>query len=100
MPRKKWSPKTEITPELIKFREKRKWLVALRRYVVDGQPSFAYAPYFALNIKKLREWFEIQFDKEMSWNNFGEAWQFDHIIPVVYFNYSDKNDLKLCWNFT
>jgi len=36
----------------------------------------------------------------MSWDNFGEEWQFDHVIPVAYFNFEDENDLKLCWNFT
>jgi hypothetical protein len=36
----------------------------------------------------------------MCWENFGEAWQFDHVIPVAYFDFEDDNDLKLCWNFT
>lgn len=90
----------EVTPALIKFREKRKWQIALRRYVLEGHPSVAYAPYFGLDIKTLREWFETQFEKEMEWENFGRNWQFDHIIPVIYFDFSEENDLKLCWNFT
>jgi len=100
MPRKKWSPKTEITPELLKFRAKRKWQIALRRYVIKEEASLFYAPFFALDIKNLRLWFEMQFEKGMNWENFGRTWQFDHIIPVIYFDYSDKNELKLCWNFT
>jgi hypothetical protein len=36
----------------------------------------------------------------MSWENFGKRWQFDHIIPVVYFDFQSKEELKLCWNFT
>jgi hypothetical protein len=100
MSRKRWSPKSDITPELLKFREKRKWQIALRRYVLEEHPSAAYAPFFALDIKKLREWFEMQFDRGMSWGNFGKEWQFDHIIPVVYFDYSNRDELKLCWNFT
>ena len=100
MARKKWSPKSEITPELLKFREKRKWQIALRRYVLEKQPSIYYAPFFALDIKKLRVWFEMQFARGMNWDSFGKTWQFDHIIPVVYFDFSDKNELKLCWNFT
>jgi len=90
----------EVTPALIKFREKRKWQIALRRYVLEGHPSVAYAPYFGLDIKTLREWFETQFEKEMEWENFGRNWQFEHIIPVIYFDFSEENDLKLCWNFT
>jgi len=100
MVRKRWSPKSEITPELLKFREKRKWQIALRRYVLEKHPSAVYAPFFGLDINNLREWFEMQFDRGMNWDNFGKEWQFDHIIPVVYFDYADKNELKLCWNFT
>lgn len=43
---------------------------------------------------------EVQFDKDHNWNNFSSAWQFDHIVPVAYFNFSDELDLRLCWNFT
>ena len=54
MARKKWTPRDEITPELLAAREKRKWQIALRRYVLDGNPSTRYAPYFGLDIKTLR----------------------------------------------
>ncbi len=100
MARKRWSPNTEVTPELIKFREKRKWQIALRRYVIEKAPSIAYAPYFGLDIQRLREWFQTQFDSTMNWDNFARTWQFDHIIPVVYFDFSDENELRMCWNFT
>ncbi len=100
MARKKWSPKTDITPELIKFREKRKWQIALRRYVLGKQVCAHYAPYFALDIERLREWFEVQFEGDMNWASFGERWQFEHIIPVIYFDFTNKEDLHLCWNFT
>jgi hypothetical protein len=102
MPRKKWTPVSQeaVTDELLRFREKRKWQIALRRYVLENHPSTLYAPYFGLDIKTLREWFEMQFTEDMSWENFGEKWQFDHVIPVVYFDPSDEEELKMCWNFT
>jgi hypothetical protein len=100
MARKKWSAKTEITPELLKFREKRKWQIALRRYVLDKNPCPFYAPYFGLDIENLRNWFEVQFSSGASWDDFGKKWQFDHIIPVTYFDFSNETELKLCWNFT
>jgi len=55
--------------------------------------------YFGLDIENLRKWIELQFNDPLSWDNFGSAWQFDHIIPVTYFDYSEEADLKLCWNF-
>lgn len=101
MDRKSWPAKDEkISSALHKFREKRRWQIALRRYVVEKNLSRLYAPYFGLDIKNLRNWFEIQFDLEIGWEDFGKKWQFDHIIPVTYFDFSEESELKLCWNFT
>lgn len=58
-----------------------------------------YAPYFGLDAQSLRKWFEIQFSDDLNWDNFGTNWQFDHIVPATYFDYSNEEDLKLCWSF-
>lgn len=100
MNRKRWQAKTEVTPELLKFREKRKWQIALRRYVIEKSPAPFYAPYFGLDIENLRKWFEYQFNEQLSWETFAKNWQFDHIIPVTYFDSEDEKELKMCWNFT
>jgi hypothetical protein len=100
MQRKKWTPKTEVTDTLLKFREKRKWQIALRRYVLERNKCSFYAPYLGLDIQHFRAWIETQFDEGLYWNNFSTAWQFDHIVPVAYFNFEREEDLKLCWNFT
>jgi hypothetical protein len=100
MARKRWTEHTEVTPALLKFREKRRWQIALRRYVLDRNISTSYAPYFGLDIENLRKWFEMQFDQETNWDNFGKRWQFDHIVPVTFFDFSIDEELKLCWNFT
>lgn len=97
--RKRWTKKTEVTESLLKFREKRKWQIALRRYVLEKNKSSFYAPYFGLDIPHIRKWIELQFDEELNWENFSIAWQFDHIVPVAYFDFSNESDLKLCWNF-
>ena len=83
-----------------KSRDKRKWQIAFRRYVLDRNPSVYYAPYFGLDIQMIRNWFELQFEKGASWENFGSLWQFEHIVPVAYFNFEDDLDLRLCWSFT
>lgn len=48
----------------------------------------------------MRQWFEYQFTPHIGWEDFGKKWQFDHIIPVTFFDFTKENDLKLCWNFT
>ena len=99
MARKRWTPQTDITDSLIRIREKKKWQLGFRRYVIEKKPSEAYAPYFGLDIETLREWFAIQFTEDLNWDNFGKAWQFDHIIPTSYFDFTLDEDLRLCWNF-
>jgi len=99
MERKKWTPKAEITDDLLRFREKRKWQVTLRRYVLEKNLSPFYAIYFGLSIEEFRKWIELQFTGDLSWNNFGVSWQFDHIVPLTYFDFTNDDDLLLCWNF-
>ncbi len=99
MARKKWTAQTEVNDSLILFRAKRKWQLSYRRYVIEKAPSEAYAPYFGLDIETLRHWFELQFTEGLNWDNFGNAWQFDHIVPTTYFDYSNEDDLQLCWSF-
>ncbi len=100
MPQKKNTTDEKPSEALLKFREKRKWQISFRRYVLKKNSCADYAPYFGLDIKNMRQWFEYQFQNEIGWDNFGTMWQFDHIIPVTYFNFSDDEELKLCWNFT
>ena len=100
MKRKRWTAHTEITPELLSFREKRKWQINFRRYVVEKMSCPAYAPYFGLDIASIRAWFEAQFSGTLSWENFGKEWQFEHILPLGYFDHSREEELALCWNFT
>ena len=99
MERKRWTPNAEITDDLLKSREKRKWQVALRRYVLEKNLSPSYAFYFGLSIEQFRNWIEIQFTEGLNWENFGAAWQFEHVVPVAYFDFSVEEDLLLCWNF-
>ena len=100
MKRKRWTPQTEVTDSLVRFREKRKWQISLRRYILEHHKASFYAPYFGLDIKNFRKWIEIQFTGDMNWESFSKTWQFDHIVPVTYFDFEQEAELRLCWNFT
>ena len=89
-----------LTASKQKHNDKRKWQIALRRYILNGHVASQYAAYFGLDFKNLRRWIEMQFTAELSWSNYGKEWQLDHIIPVTYFDFKNEEDLKLCWNFT
>jgi hypothetical protein len=99
MTRKRWTRQESSTPKASRSKDKRKWQITLRRYVLEQMPCPAYAPYFGLDIKCFREWIELQFKNGMDWSNFGEAWQFEHYVPIAAFNPDNDNELKLCWNF-
>lgn len=99
MERKKWTPRVAVDEAALKFREKRKWQLALRRYVLEKNISAGYAFYFGLSIEQFRSWIELQFTPGLSWSNFGIEWQFDHLVPLAYFDFSNEEDLILCWNF-
>lgn len=100
MARKKSTNSSDVTPSLLKFREKRKWQINLRRYILEESPCPYYAPYFGLDIKNMRQWFEYQFKGGIGWGDFGKKWQFEHIVPVTYFDFAKEIELKMCWNFT
>jgi hypothetical protein len=88
----------ELASDFI-FKEKRKWQIALRRYVLSGNKSFDYAPYFGIDSKNFRCWIELQFVNGQHWDSFSKAWQFDHVVPVAFFDLANEDDLRLCWNF-
>jgi len=35
----------------------------------------------------------------MSWENYGDLWHIDHIIPCSSWNLQDEFENKLCWNY-
>jgi len=97
--RKKWTHQAEVTESLVKAREKRKWQLAFRRYILEKQYTKQYAPFMGLDIETYRNYIELQFTDGLSWSNFGKSWQFEHVIPMNYFDFSNDDDLVLCWNF-
>jgi hypothetical protein len=40
--------------------------------------------YLGCNIQHYREYLENQFLEDMTWENYGELWEIDHIIPIMY----------------
>jgi hypothetical protein len=99
MSRKKWTQQQDSTLQLQKQRDKRKWQIAFRRYIMLESPCSHYAPYFGLDANTLRQWIEMQFMNGQSWETFSKNWQFEHVVPVSAFNFEEAADVKLCWNF-
>jgi len=44
----------------------------------------------------LKKYLEDQFDKFMSWENYGSLWTIDHIIPCAFFDLSIEDHQRMC----
>lgn len=55
------------------------------------------------NANTLRDWLEFNFDDNMDWNNYGEEWHIDHVIPISQFKITDakkdREQIELCYNW-
>lgn len=56
--------------------------------------------YINCDIEHLKMWLEFQFDKDMSWDNLGQYWEIDHILPIAQFKLSNDVDKEVCFNWT
>jgi signal recognition particle GTPase len=53
------------------------------------------------DVKKLRQYLEKQFTKNMSWDNYGKnGWVIDHIRPCASFDLSKPEEQRKCFNYT
>lgn len=48
----------------------------------------------------LRRHLESQFQRGMTWKNYGTKWHVDHILPVSSFDHTDIEQVKRCWHFS
>ena len=53
-----------------------------------------------LPILEYKEYLSKQFDKNMSWDNYGSYWEIDHIKPCDSFDLSNLEEQKKCFIFT
>lgn len=48
----------------------------------------------------LKEWFEYQFEEDMTFENHGTLWHIDHIIPCKHFDLIEESEQQKCFNWT
>lgn len=51
------------------------------------------------SIEEYIVYLEQQFDKNMSWDNYGIYWEIDHINPISKFDLTNVNEVKICFNY-
>jgi len=65
-----------------------------------NKSGYAWEKIVGFSIDDLKEKLEETFDDDMTWENYGDIWVMDKIIPPSYYKYSDikNNELKKCWS--
>jgi hypothetical protein len=59
-----------------------------------------YIDYLGCSIKDLIKWFEFNFSfNDFTWENYGQLWEIDHVIPCSKFNLEDKLQVYECFNW-
>lgn len=69
----------------------------VRRYHYD----FRHKPTrFGCTRGTLIWYLERQFKKGMTWDNYGEVWQIDHIRPCASYNFAEEGEVDDCFHYT
>jgi hypothetical protein len=67
---------------------------------IGGKQGISTVAYLGCEITIFKEWLEFQFDKDMSWDNYGTLWDIDHILPVNKFDMTNVKSREICFNWT
>ena len=52
------------------------------------------------SLTKWREWLEKRFYSNISWENYGDVWHVDHVIPLIEFDMTDSVQRKAAFHYT
>jgi len=55
--------------------------------------------YIGCSAEYLKEWLEFCFSDVMSYENHGDIWHIDHVIPIKKFDLSDEKQQLICFNW-
>lgn len=67
---------------------------------LKGRKNDYTMKYIGCTIAFLKAWLSKHFTQEMSWDNHGEYWQIDHVLPVTTFDMDDPLQVKICFNWS
>jgi hypothetical protein len=72
----------------------------LRKYLFNkAEAGITYREIIGCTPKELQVYLTNLFTEEMSWENYGTAWDVDHIIPCRAFDQTKTNHVIKCWNY-
>ena len=45
-------------------------------------------------------WIEYQFDVGISWDNYGDVWHLDHVMPCSKIDFSNQAEIETCFHWS
>jgi hypothetical protein len=78
---------------------KKKYQISFRRWLTNKSGGGTIAPYIGADVWFVREWVSERFLQGMNWNNYGDVWVMDHIVPLRLFDFSNEEDLKIALHY-
>lgn len=70
----------------------------IRKQINKRLNTNIYLLKFGYTVDDLKIHLEKQFQKNMTWENYGTFWSIDHKIPSFWFNCENEIELNLCWS--
>lgn len=80
-------------------RIKKRHQISFRRYLTAKCPGKEISKYIGIPRHELREWINKKMLTGMNWNNYGEIWVIDHVVPLRLFDMTKEDDLKIAWHY-
>ena len=81
-----------------KARIKEKQRAAFRRFVRGQSTPINIREYIGLNFLEVKALLETRMLPTMMWNNYGNHWVVDHVVPFWVFDIDNEKELKLLWH--
>jgi len=73
---------------------------SIYRAIKENKSERAWENLLGYTLNDLKNHLELQFTKNMNWNNFGSYWWIDKIIPKSIYRYGSigSNEIRKCWS--
>ena len=68
-------------------------------HLLKGKKTKRTFFYIGCSVDELKKYLESKFQDNFRWDNYGEVWHIDHIIPCSSWNLCDNFENKCCWNY-
>ena len=71
----------------------------VKTFITGKNKSISSLELIGCDVEELRKYLELQFEKGMTWENYGE-WHIDHIRAISFFDLTDEEQQKKCFHYS